>query len=373
MLKRVAISTAILIALTAPPLLAEQEKEFQNWAAGFVQWYNADSDKPKPRGFFKTGTGVGGELGLRFDQNWAARFEITRQQIRVDPNKGFGEEETGTSFGADMVYFLNNDAAYVFGGARQQNLEDNYFSLAAGIGKHWGLTKELKIVTEAAVFHDFDNSFNDFGLKLGLAYTFGGNDKPVSLPVTDKDSDNDGVIDSRDQCPNTPIGAAVNTLGCVLPQDSDGDGVYNDLDQCPDTPRGDKVNDAGCTEFTESQVSVSLNVLFANDSDVVKNPADPKIVEFADFMRRYANTSATIEGHSSAIGPAVYNMDLSERRANAVVDVLVDTYGVERGRLNAVGFGETHLLDGDNTAQAHRLNRRIEAKVSTTVKQKLTN
>ena len=55
MLKRVAISTAILMALTAPPLLAEQEKEFQNWAAGFVQWYNADSDKPSLGDFSKPG------------------------------------------------------------------------------------------------------------------------------------------------------------------------------------------------------------------------------------------------------------------------------------------------------------------------------
>lgn len=401
MLKRALISSAIAMTFAAQPTFAEQDQEFQNWVAGFVQWYNADRDKPDPRGFFKTGTGVGGEFGLRIDKDWAARFEIARQQIRVDPNKGFGAEERGTSYGADMVYFLDNDIAYVFGGARQQNLEDNYFSVAAGVGKHWGITKELRVVTEAAVFHDLDNGFNDFGLKLGLAYAFGGSDK-MSAPAADKDSDNDGVMDSRDQClntpagqavdatgcnndldgdgvinsmdqcPNTPRGTTVNAVGCALAKDSDRDGVYDDMDKCPDTPRGDKVDASGCTEFTENEVSVSLNVLFANDSAVVENPADAKIVEFANFLKRFGSTSVSIEGHSSAVGPADYNLGLSERRAKAVVDVLVSNYGIARSRLGAVGYGETQLLNTANTSDAHRVNRRIEARVSASVKEKLT-
>ena len=146
MLKRALISSAVAMTFAAQPAVAAQDQEFESWVAGFVQWYNADSNKPDPTGFFTTGTGVGGEFGLRIDQNWAARFEIARQQIRVDPNKTFGEEERGTSYGADMVYFVNNNATYVFGGARQQNLEDNYFSLAAGVGKHWGITKDLRMV-----------------------------------------------------------------------------------------------------------------------------------------------------------------------------------------------------------------------------------
>lgn len=403
MLKRALISSAVAMTFAAQPAIADDhDKEFDNWVAGFVQWYNADSNKPEPTGFFTTGTGVGAEFGLRIDKDWAARFEIARHQIRVDPfRKSFGAEERGTSYGADMVYFLDHDAAYVFGGARQQNLEDNYFSLAAGVGKHWVIAKELRIVTEAAMFHDLDNGFNDFGLKLGLAYAFGGSSASPAV-VADKDSDNDGVMDSRDQCPNTPRGTAVdatgcnndldgdgvinsldqcpntprgtavNAVGCPLAKDSDGDGVYDDMDKCPETPRGDKVDASGCTEFTENEVSVSLNVLFANDSAVVENPSDAKIVEFAEFLKRFGNTSVSIEGHSSAVGPADYNLGLSQRRAKAVVDVLVNRYGIDRSRLGAVGYGETQLLNTANTAEAHRVNRRIEARVSASVKEKLT-
>jgi len=69
---------------------------------------------------------------------------------------------------------------------------------------------------------------------IGLTFYFGG------AP----DSDKDGVSDDKDQCPNTPLGAIVDEVGCPL--DSDGDGVYDGLDICPDTPLGAKVDDRGC-------------------------------------------------------------------------------------------------------------------------------
>ena len=59
-----------------------------------------------------------------------------------------------------------------------------------------------------------------------------------------KDSDQDGVADRRDHCPDTPLAARVDSQGC--PIDSDGDGVYDGLDQCPKTPAGATVDAKGC-------------------------------------------------------------------------------------------------------------------------------
>ena len=58
------------------------------------------------------------------------------------------------------------------------------------------------------------------------------------------DEDGDGVLDNEDQCPHTPKGAKVNSVGC--PMDSDGDTVLDGIDQCPDTPKGATVNAKGC-------------------------------------------------------------------------------------------------------------------------------
>jgi len=64
----------------------------------------------------------------------------------------------------------------------------------------------------------------DLNLSLGVSFIIG---KP-------KDSDKDGVVDSKDKCPDTPIGVKVDKNGC--PIDSDGDGVPDYLDKCPNTP-----------------------------------------------------------------------------------------------------------------------------------------
>ncbi len=74
-------------------------------------------------------------------------------------------------------------------------------------------------------------------LVLGGGITFALGGKP-------RDTDGDGVPDSKDKCPNTPLGAKVDEHGCPL--DSDGDKVFDGLDQCPGTPVGCTVNSSGC-------------------------------------------------------------------------------------------------------------------------------
>jgi hypothetical protein len=59
------------------------------------------------------------------------------------------------------------------------------------------------------------------------------------------DMDGDGIDDSMDKCPGTPVGALVDETGC--PKDADGDGVYDGIDKCPDTAKGARVDAAGCT------------------------------------------------------------------------------------------------------------------------------
>jgi outer membrane protein OmpA-like peptidoglycan-associated protein len=61
---------------------------------------------------------------------------------------------------------------------------------------------------------------------------------------SDRDSDGDGVPDSKDKCPDTPIGVKVDEFGC--PTDSDKDGVPDYLDKCPSTPKNVKIDKDGC-------------------------------------------------------------------------------------------------------------------------------
>jgi hypothetical protein len=101
------------------------------------------------------------------------------------------------------------------------------------------------VAITASVTHNFfPNDYLDDLARAGKdAYSFVNVGVSYSL-FGKKDSDNDGVDDSKDQCPNTPEGVAVDEFGC--PMDSDVDGVPDYMDKCPFTPKGVKVDPDGC-------------------------------------------------------------------------------------------------------------------------------
>jgi len=81
----------------------------------------------------------------------------------------------------------------------------------------------------------------------------GANVDSVGCSTSQLDDDGDGVSNSVDQCSNTPTGETTNSVGCSQSQlDDDGDGVYNSEDQCPNTPAGANVDSNGCEIVVDS-------------------------------------------------------------------------------------------------------------------------
>jgi OOP family OmpA-OmpF porin len=123
--------------------------------------------------------------------------------------------------------YSNHMLAYVGdGGFRFEMSKD--MSVNLGVGIVLG-TKDFLDDVKAGSSNDLF-----YTASIGFSYYFG----------RDKDSDGDGVPDSRDACPGTPMGVKVDEHGCPL--DSDGDGVPDYLDKCPNTPAGVKVDVNGC-------------------------------------------------------------------------------------------------------------------------------
>ncbi|MBC6984585.1 OmpA family protein [Alteromonas sp. BZK5] len=388
--KMAALSLAV-ISSTNAFAQDSSEPEYKNWFGLSGMYYNTDDSRPldlTDGGLYDDGRGVAFEYGFRFTQSWAARVEFTA----LDLDYAGGGDESGEMVGVDALYFMPNDAWFVFGGVKRQAVGESTTLGNIGIGKHWDIHEDVKLVTEIAAYHDFGEDYNDYSVKVGIAIPFG-----KGTPAAPKDSDNDGVVDSKDQCPMTPAGVRVDANGCSIDDDNDGvlnnvdqcpntpagtkvdatgcaikdsdnDGVVDSKDMCPDTPAGVKVDAKGCTVFDEETVEITLRVLFDNESAVVKMPKDPEISEFAEFMKQYPSTTAVIEGHTSAPGSEAYNMDLSKRRAANFKEVMVDMYGIEGSRLETIGYGETQLLDKGKNAEAHRVNRRISVTVKDTVK-----
>lgn len=90
-----------------------------------------------------------------------------------------------------------------------------------------------------------DNTSFDFefgGPYAGLSFLYGSKDAGLMQP----DTDEDGVDDKEDQCPDTPSGVTVNESGCE--PDTDGDGIADARDECADTPKDAGTDQKGCPE-----------------------------------------------------------------------------------------------------------------------------
>ena len=110
-------------------------------------------------------------------------------------------------------------------------------------------------------------------------------------------------------------------------------------------------------------VRVELDVKFDFDKAQVKPESYGDIKNLADFLTQYPQTTTVVEGHTDSVGSDAYNQTLSERRANAVRDVLGNQYGVGSDRVNAVGYGETRPVADNTSADGSAVNRRVEAEV----------
>jgi len=116
-------------------------------------------------------------------------------------------------------------------------------------------------------------------------------------------------------------------------------------------------------------VRVELDVKFDFDKANVKEESYGDIKNLADFMKQYPQTTTVVEGHTDSKGSDAYNQNLSERRASAVRDVLVNQYGVDASRVNAAGYGESRPVADNATDAGRAVNRRVEAEVEAQIKQ----
>lgn len=182
------------------------------------------------------------------------------------------------------------------------------------------------------------------------------------------DSDGDGVDNTKDCCPNTPAGTAVDEKGCELPpppppapepppdRDSDGDGVPDRLDECPHTVAGYPVDEKGCVKI---QDVVLQHIHFELDSDHLTPEAYLLLNSVSASLKAQKGVVAEVAGHADATGSPTHNMALSQRRASVVRDFLIYT-GVPSDQLVAAGYGDTRPLGDNKTEEGRSRNRRVE-------------
>lgn len=302
------------------------------------------------------GAAVRATYGARLDKYWW-----------LEPTFFAGVIETGQSgvtdyyqqgVGVDVAYRLFGNArftpfALAGAGVSRNDVANNPASEIGGYGNlGLGLLSSplsdsgLRIRAEVRYLYDtYDDGNSDIHLSAGITVPIGATrrqvvetvkyiEKPVVIEkervVELPDSDEDGVVDGIDQCPNTLIGLEVDAVGCV---------------------RTDQV-----------QSVVLLGVTFEFGSDRLTANARDILSSTADALKGQPDLTVELAGHTDDRGSTQYNLQLSRQRAESVRDYLIDL-GISPERLVARGYGESVPIRGNDTEEGRERNRRVSFNV----------
>lgn len=177
------------------------------------------------------------------------------------------------------------------------------------------------------------------------------------------DADGDGIADKDDKCP-TVAGPRENG-GCPF-VDADKDGVLDKDDDCP-TVAGPASN-RGCPEVTSEaleELKVQARAVYFNSGKATFKTGDQETLARLDAIKQilinYPNAKFSIEGHTDSDGSDKLNQKLSEDRAAAVMNALIER-GISVDNLVSKGFGESMPVASNKTAAGKAQNRRTEIK-----------
>ncbi|MFN7655899.1 MAG: OmpA family protein [Cyclobacteriaceae bacterium] len=116
------------------------------------------------------------------------------------------------------------------------------------------------------------------------------------------------------------------------------------------------------TPIAENAVIPLNNIFFEFDKSVLTSESYPELNRIVTLMNERKTMTVEIAGHTDQVGAEDYNLKLSERRAKAVSQYLIDK-GVSKDRISSAFFGESKPVDTSNTKAGHAKNRRVEFKI----------
>jgi outer membrane protein OmpA-like peptidoglycan-associated protein/opacity protein-like surface antigen len=182
----------------------------------------------------------------------------------------------------------------------------------------------------------------------------------------DPDNDRDEILDIDDDCPDDPedVDGFQDGDGCPDP-DNDGDGVLDENDECDGELETDNnyQDEDGCPDEIPQEVvkftGVIQGITFETDKDIIRKSSERILNQALGVLTDFQDVRLEVQGHTDSAGDDDYNLDLSQRRAQAVVNWFVER-GIDAGRFEPHGFGETRPIATNDTAAGKAENRRVE-------------
>jgi len=278
-------------------------------------------------GIFETG-----RTGLTDYYHQAAGIDMSYRLFR---NRGF------TPFALAGLGVSRNDVAN-----HDESEIGGYGNLGAGFLTSPTTDFGLRFRAEVRYLYDsFDDGLSDVHLSAGITLPLGATQRQVVEKI---------------QYIEKPV--VVEKEKLVGMADSDEDGVVDGVDQCPNSLKGLQVNSVGCVETDKAQSVVLLGVSFEFNSARLTANAKDILVKTADALKGQPDLRVELAGHTDSVGAESYNLTLSQERADSVRNYLVDL-GVAPERLEAKGYGEARPVRSNGTEEGRERNRRVEFNV----------
>jgi OOP family OmpA-OmpF porin len=366
----------ILAAIAAvSPAIADDHKPQGIYLTPQIVGVDVDDDRIGTQEA-KTGYGLNFILGKPLSGSFNVEGRLFVQSAGV---KGSDDKVAFVGAGVDLMLIKRNDGIQPFatlgvGGISTdirfngiEESEDIKPFAALGFGAMLPVNSNFQLRSDVRYRVTFDDEFvagedrfDDLEVGLGLNIPFGQSQQvavaraPEPVIVTIADTDNDGIEDEKDSCPNTQAGLALDDTGCE--RDTDNDGIYDRFDQCPGTATNKPVDGNGCV--VEEIIRLD-GVQFMLNSSSLKTDTVAALNKAVVTLRENTSVAVEVAGHSDSIGDAKYNLWLSQRRAEAVRTFLMNG-GIDGERITAVGYGETQPEFDNLTPKGRIANRRVE-------------
>ncbi|EGP2596152.1 fibronectin-binding outer membrane protein CadF [Campylobacter coli] len=276
----------------------------------------------------------GVRLGYHFDDFWLDQLELglehysdvkyTNSTLTTDITRTYLSAIKGIDLG-EKFYF------YGLAGGGYEDFSKGAFDNKSGGFGHYGaglkfrLSDSLALRLETRDQISFHNANHSWVSTLGISFGFGAKrEKVVAEQVKEV------AIEPR----------------VAVPTQS----------QCPAEPReGAMLDENGCEK------TISFEGHFGFDKVDINPTFEEKIKEIAQILDENARYDTILEGHTDNIGSRAYNQKLSERRAESVAKEL-EKFGVDKDRIQTVGYGQDKPRSSNDTKEGRADNRRVDAK-----------
>ena len=431
---------AILALATCLAVSFQAQGQESDWyVTGSIVYNDGDPDRTVDDGVSGIQVGAGWNLIDWLSLEGRFTYSDIDGYYRDPPGPYYRASEPQLDLGAHVLAYYDREAEFApyaqLGiGWQKANLnfggKESNPTASFGIGFKWTLAQsQFSIRGDASMRRTFDGgdrTLDDGVVTLGVQYSFGRSTGRATYNAEDinKDTDGDGVLDMWDECPNTPAGVTVSSLGCEIQDlnrdsdndrvpdsidecpntvagaavdpkgcslDSDMDGVLTGVDRCPGTPPGAQVDEFGCIPRDDDTDGVANNadncpntragakvdiygceirdiislpgVNFQTGSDLLAPGAEQLVELAAQTLNNHPDLYVEVAGHTDSQGSDINNMGLSDRRAKTVLDYLV-SFGVDPSRLSYKGYGESAPIADNSTAEGRAMNRRVELRIA---------